>query len=410
MLPPQLTSKPLPRHATEVVAQLQKNGHRALLVGGCVRDLLLGGSPKDFDVATSAQPQEVKRLFGKVIPTGIAHGTVTVLSHGEHVEVTTFRKEGEYRDGRRPSTVSFDAEIEEDLARRDFTINAMAYDPFAPSLVDPFGGQGDLAKGLIRSVRSAEERFAEDGLRPLRAVRFTAVLGFHLEASTEAAISGALATFRKVSVERIREEFTKLLLSPRPALGLALLHRTGLLAAFLPEALAGDWEKKISAVQAAPTLLEVRLAALLPEEGGEEAVLRLTFPNRVAADVAALARCPLAKAVCAPTDAELRRALARCGIQYADRIISLAAARHGDAATQPLREKMQKVLADNPPLKSSALALKGAEIMSVLGVGPSPTVGEASRFLMEAVLDDPSLNDSEKLAALLRKWAKSRGL
>jgi tRNA nucleotidyltransferase (CCA-adding enzyme) len=165
----------IPRPVLDVIARLHELGHAVYLVGGCVRDLVRVVPPKDFDVATSALPEEVQRAFRKVIPTGIQHGTVTVVQGGTHVEVTTFRSEGDYLDGRRPSSVAFERDIVKDLSRRDFTINAMAYNPLDRELVDPFGGQADLQAQLIRCVGSARERFSEDGLRPLRAVRFSAV-------------------------------------------------------------------------------------------------------------------------------------------------------------------------------------------------------------------------------------------
>ncbi|EAU62731.1 CCA tRNA nucleotidyltransferase, partial [Stigmatella aurantiaca] len=171
----------IPRPILDVLHRLRELGFAAFLVGGCVRDILRGVAPKDFDVASSALPQEVQGAFKKVIPTGIQHGTVTVVIGGNHVEVTTFRSEGDYLDGRRPSSVTFERDITQDLSRRDFTINAMAYDPVGQVLVDPFGGMEDLQAHLIRCVRSPLERFSEDGLRPMRAVRFAAVLGFTLE-------------------------------------------------------------------------------------------------------------------------------------------------------------------------------------------------------------------------------------
>lgn len=209
----------IPKPVLEVITRLRELGHATYLVGGCVRDMVREVHPKDFDVATSALPEEVQRAFRKVIPTGIQHGTVTVVTGGNHVEVTTFRSEGDYLDGRRPSSVSFERDIVKDLSRRDFTINAMAYNPLDRELVDPFGGQVDLPAKLIRCVGSALERFSEDGLRPLRAVRFAAVLGFTLDPATRDAIPATLAVFRKVALERVREELLKLLMSPAPRQG-----------------------------------------------------------------------------------------------------------------------------------------------------------------------------------------------
>jgi len=281
-LPDNLERFAVPAPVLEVVRQLKERGFAAYLVGGCVRDMVLGRPPSDFDVATSARPEQVIAAFRKVIPTGVEHGTVTVLQRGHHVEVTTFRTEGEYVDGRRPSSVEFHEEVEHDLSRRDFTINAMAFEPDAKELVDPFGGQVDLEAAVIRCVGSAMDRFSEDGLRPLRAVRFAAVLGFSLEPATREAIPRTLDVFAKVSRERIRVELEKLLLAPRAELGLRLLLETGLLQRFLPEAMGETFEVRVAAVQRAPKELEVRLAALLSHArpvAVAEALRRLTFPN-----------------------------------------------------------------------------------------------------------------------------------
>src|SRR3954451_9207303 len=208
--------KLIPDDVLALCRRLREAGHQAHLVGGGVRDLLLGRGPADFDVATSAHPDEVMRLFGQryAIPTGLQHGTVTVLASEERpVEVTTYRGEGEYLDGRRPSSVHFGATLEEDLARRDFTMNAIAYDPIDDVLADPFAGRADLAARLVRAVGDPVARFREDGLRPMRAVRQAAQLGFTIDPPTAAAIPAALDSFRKVSAERIRDELCKLLAS-----------------------------------------------------------------------------------------------------------------------------------------------------------------------------------------------------
>src|SRR5713226_10778189 len=175
-VPPILASADIPLAVLDVLSGLQQGGFEASLVGGCVRDLLLGKTPTDFDVATSALPQDVQRLFSKVIPTGVLHGTVTVLVRGTSIEVTTYRSEGQYLDGRRPASVTFGTSLVEDLSRRDFTINAMAFDPVQRKFQDPFGGSADLASKRIKCVGEPQARFSEDGLRPLRAVRLAAVL------------------------------------------------------------------------------------------------------------------------------------------------------------------------------------------------------------------------------------------
>src|SRR5438477_4134178 len=210
---------------------LRAAGKQAWLAGGAVRDLLLGKVAQDFDVATDALPEQVVKLFPRVVPTGMQHGTVTVVTGEHNVEVTTFRGEGPYLDGRRPSSVTFLGDIDGDLARRDFTVNAMAWDPLSGELRDPFGGAADLRRSLLRAVGDPRQRFREDGLRPMRAVRFACTLRLALDRPTERAIPQALDVFAKVEWERIREELTKLRESgDPPSRGLRLLRRAGLLA------------------------------------------------------------------------------------------------------------------------------------------------------------------------------------
>ena len=196
---------------------LRRAGYEACPVGGCVRDLLLGRAPGDWDIATSARPEAVTARFERTVPTGLKHGTVTVLLGGMALEVTTFRGESGYSDGRHPDRVTFGVGLREDLARRDFTINAMALAPDG-SVLDPFGGRADLARRLIRCVGEPERRFTEDALRMLRAVRFAAQLGFSLEARTAAALASCAPLLERVSGERIRAELEKTLLSPHPSL------------------------------------------------------------------------------------------------------------------------------------------------------------------------------------------------
>lgn len=407
----------IPKAVLDVIARLRELEHAVYLVGGCVRDMVRQVHPKDFDVATSALPQEVQRAFRKVIPTGIQHGTVTVLQDGTHVEVTTFRSEGDYLDGRRPSSVAFERDIVKDLSRRDFTINAMAYNPLDRELVDPFGGQADLQARLIRCVGSAQERFSEDGLRPLRAVRFAAVLGFALDGATRDAIPATLGVFRKVALERVREELVKLLLSPRAQSGLLLLADTGLLDVFLPELARAEPPAAglaRAAVQAAPLEVEVRLAVLLADlvdrAQARDIGLRLKFPNKVADLVALLVEHAKAESQVGATDAELRRLLARLGPSQVPHWRAVVHARTHARRPEALPEvdaliaRVEAIAAARPPLTAKDLALTGGDIMAALGVGPSPIVGEATRFLVDSVLEDPGLNTAEALQARLKAW------
>ncbi|MGB0679694.1 MAG: CCA tRNA nucleotidyltransferase [Polyangiales bacterium] len=258
----------VPPKLVDLCAHLEARGFSAWLVGGAVRDSLLHRPVGDWDVATTARPEDVQRAFRKVIPTGIQHGTVTVLWRGAAVEVTTLRTEGAYRDGRRPEAVHFVEDIGLDLARRDFTINAMAWRPHEGVLVDPFGGRDDLTAGQVRAVGDALTRFREDGLRILRAARFVATLDFQLDTATAAAMTGALDVLAQVSGERIRVELWKLLAGRQPTRGLTLLWHGGALATLWPEVQGWSpheamWQRACEMVSVLPPEPCLRLAGLL---------------------------------------------------------------------------------------------------------------------------------------------------
>src|SRR5271157_2107741 len=218
--------------AVEVCRILQKAEYQAFIVGGCVRDLILGQKPKDWDITTDATPKKIMELFPKNIPTGLQHGTVTVcMGEGveNHFEVTTFRIEGQYSDGRRPDEVFFVMDVNQDLARRDLTINAIAYDPLSHRFEDPFNGVSDLQQGLIKAVGDPLVRFQEDGLRIMRVARFAARFGYSVDGHTFEGMKQSLDTLKKVSKERINDELTKILMSENPSFGLQLLQGSGAL-------------------------------------------------------------------------------------------------------------------------------------------------------------------------------------
>lgn len=223
----------IPEKAEIILHTLEKAGYEAYVVGGCVRDSILGRSPDDWDITTSAKPEEVKALFRRTVDTGLIHGTVTVMLDKEGFEVTTYRVDGEYEDGRHPKEVSFTASLEEDLKRRDFTMNAMAYNP-KRGLVDLFGGVQDMENRIVRCVGNPMERFTEDALRILRAVRFSAQLGFSIEEETLKAISALAPNLKYVSAERIQVELLKLLVSPHPDY-LRTAYEAGITKEILPE-------------------------------------------------------------------------------------------------------------------------------------------------------------------------------
>ncbi|MCU1283180.1 MAG: tRNA nucleotidyltransferase [bacterium] len=453
---------PVPADVVELCRKLRDAGFEAWLVGGAVRDLLRGATAKDFDVATSAEPADVTRVFGRkrTIPTGEKHGTVTVLTERDgvkqHVEVTTYRGEGAYSDGRRPDEVVFVRTLDEDLKRRDFTMNAIAYDPLDDKLADPYGGQRDLAARLIRAVGDPLERFREDGLRALRAVRFAAQLEFAIDAATERAIPEAIDVFRKVSFERVRDELCKILGARRPSVGLELMRTTGLLAASIPELLEGVgvhqnrfhahdvWHHTLAAVDATelsgdPPWL-VRFAALLhdvakprtaaPKEDSpaentfyrhesvgagmaDEICRRLKLSSAERETIVNLVGNHMFWYTPEWSDGTVRRFLSRVGLEHVDALFALRAGdvRARGQGEEPgreideLRARIADEIAKASALKIGDLAVGGADVMEVLGVKPGPIIGEVLRALLERVLDDASLNDRDKLRALIPEVA-----
>jgi tRNA nucleotidyltransferase (CCA-adding enzyme) len=416
-LPEPLARAAIASEVVEVLRTLEAAGYQAYLVGGSVRDLLLERPAEDFDVATSARAERVVQLFRRVVPTGIKHGTVTVHVRRVAVEVTTFRGDGAYGDGRRPDAVCFHEDIVEDLARRDFTINAMAYNPLRREFVDPFGGARDLEARLLRCVGDPRQRFSEDGLRCLRAVRFASVLGLQIDEGTFAAIPETLDTFAKVAQERVREELVKLLIGPAPGRGVRLLRQSGLLARALPELLASPAPEQTARLEARldalPADLDLRWAGLawdLTPAQAARAMDRLRLPRRTQDEVVHLLRHRGFADGDYPDDAALRQAIASCGRRAVEPLLALAMAQAGADGGQGadrverLRERCARILAANPPLAPGDLALDGQRIMAVLGAPAGPFVGQALRYLMARVLQDPEENTPERLEALLRAW------
>jgi tRNA nucleotidyltransferase (CCA-adding enzyme) len=432
-VPPELAraKQSLPAPLLDVLRRLGEAGHRSWIVGGAVRDLLLHRPREaaDFDVATPATPQEVTALFPKVVPTGVEHGTVTVVSGGHAIEVTTFRGEGVYVDGRRPESVTFHRDLEADLERRDFTMNALAWDPLADDFQDPHGGRADMGRRTVRAVGEAAERFAEDGLRPMRAVRFAAQLGYDLAPSTRRAIPSALPVVAKVAVERISEELSRLVVAPDAPRALFLMRATRLLETVLPAFAAlpvGVQDHAARVLGHLPADPALRFAGLLHPLGADAAgrVLEaLRQPRRVSDEVTALVRvhaCRLGThgPVLPPDPVGVRRWLSRGG---PGRVSDLFALAEAEVAALPSRDaplarvevkELQATLTqishDRPPLTPQDLAVDGRRAMEVLGVPPGPHVGEAIRHLLDRVLDDPELNRPDALEDELRHWWAER--
>jgi tRNA nucleotidyltransferase (CCA-adding enzyme) len=407
----------VPGNVRDVCATLQRAGFEAVTVGGAVRDALLGRPPGDWDVATSAHPEEVLRLFKRTVPTGLQHGTVTVItSRGEHthVEVTTYRGEGAYSDGRRPDHVVFGVPLVEDLGRRDLVVNAIAYDPVSGTIFDPFGGIADIAARRLRAVGNAVDRFTEDGLRVMRAVRFTAMLEFELDADTEAGIPPALPSLSKVSRERVAEELRKLLAARQPSRGLRIAERTGIIAQILPAVPGGrDVERWLQRVDLADP--PVRLAALLADLADPRGV-RTRLDHKVAREVddvlrglkfsnqerelaAKLVGIAAASEQAAWTPIEVRRVLADVGRAAAPYAVELWRADRGPDA---LIAEATAILARRDALAIGELALGGNELMAALEIQPGPALGRLLAALLDRVLEDPSRNTRDGLIALAR--------
>lgn len=403
----------MPASVRAICAELSAAGHQAVAVGGAVRDALLGRPAGDWDVATSASPDRVVALFRRTIPTGLAHGTVTVLwgKGGVPVEVTTFRGEGAYSDARRPDQVVFGVPLVEDLARRDFVVNAIAFDPAAGALIDPFDGVGDLRAGVLRAVGEPALRFGEDGLRIMRAVRFVATLELALATATEAAIAGALPSLARVSAERVCVELGKLLGARQPSRGLAVADRTGITALILPE-LSAAAEARGRRVDAAER--GVRLAALLAElaPGPAEAVLRrLKFSGDERDGVVRLLGAAVGPHLSdgGPDRVATRRLLAAVGRAHAARLRALWQARLAEppepavaAGLGQAITHLDAIVGAGDALAVADLAVRGADLIAELGLTPGPAIGRILATLLDEVLTDPAGNTRPGLLARAR--------
>ena len=409
----------IPAAILAVLETLDRAGYHGVVVGGAVRDALLGEDGGDWDVASNATPDEVVALFPKTIPTGIEHGTVTVLSgRGEDrhaIELTTFRGEGEYHDGRRPSEVRFLRELVDDLARRDLTINAFAWDPVNRVFTDAFGGLEDLVAGRIRAVGDPATRFAEDGLRTMRAVRFAATMGFALAPETEAAIAGALEVFAKVSRERVRVELVKLLDAREPSLGLEPMARTGLWDRVLAPLAEPVRAEAIAAVDRLPARPMLRLARLLwpvreDRAALEQVVDALKLSRDERARILRLTDLAVDELGLALADgheegqdagADVRRIVAAIERAYLDDAVALLEL--DDAAQARLTAAL-----DGAALTSKELAIKGRDLIAAGIASPGKQLGELIDALLEWVLDDPTRNHAEALLAEARARAADR--
>ncbi len=463
-------------HSIKIPLVLQKmnsifeeNGFKAYLVGGAVRDALMGKEPSDWDLTTNATPEQVMQIFHKVIPTGIAHGTVTVHFMKEEIEVTTFRTESDYSDGRHPDKVEYTGNIEEDLSRRDFTMNAIAVSIKDGSLVDPFDGQTDIKKKIIRTVGNPYERFSEDGLRPVRAVRFSAQLGFEIEKETFKAISDPkiLNVTKGISVERFRDELMKLLKAEKPSYGLKIMEESGIMHLFMPEfdvcrgCIQGDFrgfhefdvmDHLLYACDGAPKEKPlVRLAALFHDIGKPKSkkvvhtdagdtntfysherysaeitkslMTRLKFSNAEIESVCHLVENHMFNYEPNWTDAAVRRFLVKVKYENVEDLFDLRLAdiygmhnvpvRMHDTSTVALllefKERIHKEEAQKTALDLKSLAVNGKDLMQN-GIPAGKILGQILNELFETVLDDPAQNTKETLLNIAKNLYESRNL
>lgn len=442
----------IPPQVLYVLQQLADSGFQGYLVGGAPRDILLGRTPTDWDVTTDARPEQVETIFTKTRPTGKRYGTITVMMAEDEVEVTTFRGEGPYSDGRRPDWVQFSAKVEEDLSRRDFTVNAMAYDPLREVWIDLFNGRRDLRWRVVRAIGDPVQRFREDGLRMLRFFRFQSTLDFKGDRRTAQGI--VVDWVRNVAWERLREEMNRLLTGVAPGKALRGMAHYGLLQAILPEvaALQGlaqgayhkfdGFEHTVTAVEAIEPELVLRWAALLHDIGkawtkttdergihfyghdahgaemARSALRRLTCPRWLVERVEILVRHHMFYAGSDITDAGLRRLVARVG---PENILALLELRRADIiasanryelawqAFHQFKERVEAFLREERVLSRADLAIGGNDLKEVFGWAPGPKYRETLDDLFQWVLEDPDRNRRETLLEYLRSFPHKNG-
>ena len=380
-----------PTHILALMNRLESAGEEVYLVGGSLRDTLLGISPNDFDLAVSSAPKRTMEIFSdyRVIATGLAHGTVTVIADGEPVEVTTFRVDGNYTDARHPDGVTFTRRIEEDLSRRDFTVNAMAYHP-KTGLCDPFGGREDLQRGVLRAVRDPRLRFSEDALRIMRAFRFSAQLGFKIEENTLAGMVQARDGLSRIAVERIASEFLRLLLSKDASSALRQMREYGVLpyvtGTYCPS------ERALSALAESRPLEEERLGLFFADADPDDAVRiarTLRLSNKQITALCAVCRGARTQVT---KDADARRLIADCGT-YASFGVRASVL----LGVSP-KEAIGWVEENRSPCTLSELSVGGRDLISA-GIEPR-RVGKTLDWLLSKVLEDPSKNERDTLLSL----------
>lgn len=403
------TSIEIPKPAEEIIETLNSHGFEAYVVGGCVRDSLLGKKPQDWDITTSAKPQEIKTVFGRTIDTGIAHGTVTIMRGKQGYEVTTYRIDGEYEDGRHPKDVTFTSNLEEDLKRRDFTINAMAYHP-KTGLIDIFEGIQDLENKKIRCVGNPMDRFTEDALRILRAVRFSAQLGFTIEPQTRAAIKNIAPNLIHISKERIQMELTKLLLSNHPNY-VKLVFEYGI-TPYISKTFVCIDPKQIAIGNDLPPIRHLRWAALLKHQDAKEAK---TILKELKMDNDTIAKAGLLvywwKYPIGINELEVRKTMSQMTMDSYDDVLTLKESIQKNSSEmlelpenqtqlERIRSLTNLIRSRGDCISLKTLALTGADLIA-MGMKPGKAIGDSLNILLEVVLEHPDWNEKEKLKEVL---------
>ena len=442
----------VPRDVTTIAKILKDAGFRCYMVGGAVRDQLLGLPAKDYDLCTDALPETIISLFHRVIPTGIKHGTVTILFKNIPYEITTFRVDGKYSDGRRPDQISYTNDLHEDLIRRDFTINAIAYDILQKRIIDPNDGLGDLTKKKIKAIGTAEERFNEDGLRSIRACRFASQLNFIIEPETLRGIKNCLHKIPSLSKERIYDELIKIIKSEKPSISFELFRETGIMPIILPELQncygieqkgSHDFDvyyhllKSCDAVPAVET--DIRIAALFHDLGkpqvkriGEDGLptfynhekisediarsimLRFRFPKEKMKRILHLIGNHMFHYTPDWSDAAVRRFIKKVGLENLEDQYKLRAADIMGISEKTidfqnlnsLKLRVLVILENENAFSIKDLAINGNDLMNDLNIPGGPGIGMILNFLLETVLDDPGQNKKENLLTLAGNYYK----
>ncbi len=439
----------MPYEVEQIINIFYKNGYEAYVVGGCVRDSLLNKEPNDWDICTDCLPESIIDIFNnlgfKTVPTGIKHGTITLVINNNNYEITTYRTEGLYEDNRRPSNVVFEKNVIDDLSRRDFTINSMAYN-YNNGLIDPFNGKTDLKKRIIRAVGNPNVRFREDALRIIRGVRFASQLEFKIEEETITGIKENRQLLKNISKERIREEINKILLSSKPSIGFTLFKNMNLLDYIILELKAcidfnqhnphhdkDVFEHTLKVIDNTNSELIVRLAALLhdiakpscftiDEEGvghfynhhsessnlAVKILKSLKYDNCTVKNVEILVKEHMTK-YNNPSDKAVKRLINRVGVDNINRLFDLLKADiiaskppHDLSQVNDLEKKCLEIINEEQPLTVKDLKINGYDLIA-LGINPGKSIGEILGYLLDIVLEKPEINEKKLLLSIVKE-------